>query len=260
MKSVESAPPVRHGRGLGLLRRPTGGLSPLWSVENVGTLLPVLTYVAEVSLWQRSERRYVSNPPNSPRSPRALFSFLFYFMSPIGDFFFFWCSLRSVFKKEPLFAQLSFSFLKTGVRLSLSRGQSSPYKERENESFAPSRRRRRTFGVVSRPFPQSSCPSAKADPHPGAHQGNFLSGHPDPLDAAGTNTTPSPRPCRFRCASLRLDKTNVFFAVRQRRNTTAYICTPNGVFSEPVRHTPHPHGTETDTKKAASSSRQPENS
>ena len=134
MKSVESEPPVRHGRGAAYA---VGGLSPLWSVENVGTLLPVLTYVAEVSLWQRSERRYVSNPPNSPRSPRALFSFLFYFMSPIGDFFFFWCSLRSVFKKEPLFAQLSFSFLKTGVRLSLSRGQSSPYKERENESLRP---------------------------------------------------------------------------------------------------------------------------
>lgn len=36
-------------RGLGFVPQPTGGLSPLWSVENVETLLPVLTYVAGVS-------------------------------------------------------------------------------------------------------------------------------------------------------------------------------------------------------------------
>ena len=68
---------------------PLGGCPPFGALKTLKPLLHVWKYVEGVSKWQRSERRYVSNPPNSPRSPRALFSFLFYFMSLIGDFFFF---------------------------------------------------------------------------------------------------------------------------------------------------------------------------
>ena len=68
---------------------PLGDCPPFGALKTLKPLLHVWEYVAGVSKWQRSERRYVSNPPNSPRSPRALFSFLFYFMSPIGDFFLF---------------------------------------------------------------------------------------------------------------------------------------------------------------------------
>lgn len=66
-----------------------GVCPPFGALKPLKPLLHVWKYVAGVSKWQRSDRRYGSNPPNSPRSPRALFSFLFYFMSPIGDFFLF---------------------------------------------------------------------------------------------------------------------------------------------------------------------------
>lgn len=116
---------------------PLGDCPPFGALKTLKPLLHVWKYVASVSKWQRSDRRSVSNPPNSPRSPRALFSFLFYFMSPIGDFFLFFGVLRTFLKSEPLFAALSFSFFKNGVRLSLSRGQSSPYKERETKVQRP---------------------------------------------------------------------------------------------------------------------------